>query len=107
VQKAMTAVQEDHERVVKELTDRVAHMEQQPDNRHAPLLNGMANSAAGQFTRTNSGALVLRGQEGTTEPEGVTAVLKALAAETDPLKQIELQKKAAVELYKAQQGLNG
>lgn len=107
VQKAMTTVQEDHERVVKELTDRVSHMEQQPDNRHAPLLNGMANSASGQFTRTNSGALVLRGQEGTTEPEGVTAVLKALAAETDPLKQIELQKKAAVEMYKAQQGLNG
>lgn len=90
VEKALAKRDEDHEAVVKSLTDRIDHLEHQPAV-GGPLLSGVPT---GGLTSTAKGLTALRGQDdGAVNPE-FAAVHKALDEETDPTKRNELQRQA-------------
>lgn len=92
VTKALAQRDEEHDAVVKSLTERVDHLERQPAE-GGPLIGGAANG----------GLVALRGQSGAVNPD-FAAVQKALETETDPAKKADLQRQATAIRFRAAYG---
>jgi hypothetical protein len=96
VVEALKPVQEDHDKVVKSLEERVDFLEHRP-REGGPLLSGVPG---GGMSPAGDALLAARGQGTTEESEVVQNIRKAMTAETDPLKVIELRRVLAAEKIK-------
>lgn len=82
VVKALTAEREQHDSVLKALSERLATLEAQPMP-GGPLLGGAPNTAGTPF---------LRGQDLGAAGSEIETVRKAMEAETDPVRQADLRR---------------
>lgn len=89
VTKALEKRDEEHDAVVKSLTERVEHLEAQPAV-GGPLLSGVPTG----------GLMALRGQSGEVNPE-FAAVQKALEEATDPQAIADLRRQKQLLVFKA------
>ena len=96
VVEALKPVQEDHDKVVKSLEERVDFLEHRP-REGGPLLSGVPG---GGMSPTGDALLATRGQGTTEESEVIQNIRKAMADEPDPLKAIELRRVLAAEKIK-------
>jgi hypothetical protein len=100
VTEALTAVTEDHQKVVKALEDRLVIVEGQPAAR-GPLMSALAN---GGLTPIPGGHIALRGQTADDGDPELVRIKKSLDETTDPAEQAQLRRELSIHEMKLRLG---